>query len=231
MATTTTSSNDEYEMNLIENEADVRSCAKLLAEEFASSNDLTIYNKATAERLYDAWLFPLLQTVLDQKLSVFARHRPTNEIVAAIIGQDLFAYCERNPYDPSAPPAPTPLRDLFNEMIDDFIRHDLDQKLKPNLVLFISAGATLSKHTGKGIAARLRTYLCNYARDTKGYEYAFIQTMHPATRHIYIKKMNGKELAVVDPANWVWKKQGDGLSRPVKDYKGEPIVNILVKLE
>jgi hypothetical protein len=43
--------------------------------------------------------------------------------------------------------------------------------------------------------------------------------------------MNGKEMTTLNPANWLWRKKGDGLSRPVKDYKGEPIVNILVKLE
>ncbi|CAF3524418.1 unnamed protein product [Rotaria sp. Silwood1] len=98
------------------------------------------------------------------------------------------------------------------------------------MVLFIIAGATRFKHLDKNLAARLRTHLCNYARDTKGFQYAFIQTCHPATRHIYVKNMNGKEMTIVDPATWLWKKKDDGLSQPFKDYQGVPVVNILVKL-
>ncbi len=225
-----TSSDDEYEITLIENETDAISCTKLIAEEFSLSNPLSVFNKVRAQELYDTWLWPLMQDVLDEKLSFLVRHRPTNEIIAAIIASDLFILCNKHPYDSSGPASNNPMSDLSSEMRDRFVHHDLDQKLKPGMVLYISAGATQSKHTGKGVAAQLRTHVCNYARDTKRFEYAYIQTVHPATRHIYIKKMNGKEMTTIDPATWVWKKKGDGLSRPVKDYKGEPIVNMLVKL-
>jgi hypothetical protein len=224
-------SNDEYEIAIIENETDARLCTKLIAEEFALSNPLSVFNQSTPEQLYDTWLWPLMLDVLDEKLSFLVRHRPTNEIVAAIIASDLFLLCEKHPYDASSPPSNGPMADLFDEMRDRFVHHDLQQKLKLNMVLCISAGVTQSKHSGKGLAAQLRIHVCNYARDTKGFQYAFIQTTNAATRHIYVKKMNGKEMTILDPATWLWKKKGDGLLRPVKDYKGEPIVNILVKLK
>ncbi|CAF2868304.1 unnamed protein product [Rotaria sp. Silwood2] len=221
---------DEYEIVLIENETDARLCAKLIAEEFALHNSLAIFNQQTVEYLFDKWLWPLMIDVLDQKLSFFVRHHPTNEVVAATIASDLFLLCEKHPYDASSPASNDPMVDLFQEMRNRFVHHDFDQKLQPNMVLCISAGATKSKHSGKSLAAQLRTHICDHARDTKGFQYAFIQTTNPATRHIYVKKMNGKETSILDPATWLWKKKNDGLSRPAKDYRGEPIVNILVKL-
>jgi hypothetical protein len=226
-----TSSNDEYEIAIIENETDARLCTELIAEEFALSNPLSVFDQSTAEHLYDTWLWPLMIDVLDEKLSFLVRHRPTNEIVAAIIASDLFLLCEKYPYDASSPASNNPMVDLFDDMRDRFVHHDLNQKLKLNMVLCISAGATQSKHSGKGVAAQLRARVCDYARNTKGFEYAFIQTVHPATRHIYVNKMNGKEMTILHPATWLWKKKDDGLSRPIKDYKGEPIVNILLKLK
>ncbi|UJR23950.1 hypothetical protein I4U23_026918 [Adineta vaga] len=77
---------------------------------------------------------------------------------------------------------------------------------------------------------KLSTHLCNYARDQRGFQYAFVQTTHPATRNIFVKKMNGEEKTIVDPATWIWKKKDDGLSCPFKDYVGEPTVNVLIKL-
>jgi GNAT superfamily N-acetyltransferase len=224
-------SNDEYEIALIENETDARLCTKLIAEEFALSNPLSVFAQSTAENLYDTWLWPLMIDVLDEKLSFLVRHRPTNEIVAAIIASDLFLLREKHPYDASSPASNDPMADLFGEMRDQFVHHDLNQKLKPNMVLCISACATQSKHSGKGVAAQLAARVCDYARDITGFQYAFVQTTHPRTRYIYVKKMNGKEMTILDPATWLWKKKDDGLSRPIKDYKGEPIVNILLKLK
>lgn len=227
---TGSTSNDEYEIQLIENEIDARLCTQLIAEEFALSNPLSVFNRSTAQELYDTWLWPSMKEALDQKLSFLVRHRPTNEIVAGMIGKDLFLSCEKHPYDASGPASDNPLTDLFDEMCDQFVQHDLGEKLEPNLVLLIGSGATHSQHAGKGIAARLRTHLCNYARDTKGFKYVFVQTAHPATRHIYVKKLNGKEMTILNPASWLWKKKGDGLSRPLEQYKGEPVVNMLVPL-
>jgi GNAT superfamily N-acetyltransferase len=224
-------SNDEYEIAIIENETDARLCAKLIAEEFALYNPLSVFNHSTAEKLYNSWFWPLMNDVLDETLSFLVRHRPTNEIVAAIIASDLFLFREKHPYDAAGPASNDPMVDLFDEMDDRFVHHDFHEELKPNMVLCISDGATQAKHSGKGVATQLRAHVCDHARDTKGFQYASIQTAHAATRHIYVKKMNGKEMTILDPATWLWKKKGDGLSRPVKDYKGEPIVNILVKLK
>ncbi|CAF4602061.1 unnamed protein product, partial [Rotaria sp. Silwood2] len=123
-----------------------------------------------------------------------------------------------------------PTTDLFAEMLDQFIHRDFNQELKPNTVLYIIAGATRSKHSGKTLGAQLRAHVCTHARNTKGFQYAFIQTCNPATRHIHVKKMNGKEMTILDPATWLWKKKDDGLSCPFKDYKDEPIVNIFLNL-
>jgi hypothetical protein len=227
----TTDSNDEYEIAIIETEADARLCAKLIAEEFALSNPLSVFSKVTAQQLYDSWLCPLMIDVFEEKFSFLVRHRSTNEIVASIIGSDLFLLCEKHPYDPSSPASNNYMVDFFGELRDRFVNHDFDETLKLNMVLCISAGATQSKHSGKGVAALLRGYVCDYARDIKGFQYAFVQTAHPATRHIYIKKLNGKEMTIQDPSTWLWKKKDDGLSCPMKDYKGESIVNVLVKLK
>ncbi|CAF1252498.1 unnamed protein product [Rotaria sordida] len=223
-------SNDEYEIALIDNEIDARLCAKLIAEEFALHNPLMTCNRVTGEQLFEQRHWPLMINVLDEKLSFLIRHRPTNEIIAAVIANDLFLYCKKYPYDESSPASLYPTRDILSEMVDQFVHHDFNQELKPNMVLFIIAGATRPKHTGKNLAAQLRTHICNYARDIKGFQYAFIQTCNPATHHIYIKKMNGKETRIVDPATWVWKKKNNGLFCPLKDYNDEPVVNILVDL-
>jgi hypothetical protein len=225
------STNDEYEMAIIENETDARICAKLIAEEFALHNPVEVFYQRTAETMLDGWIWPLVTEKLDQKLSFLIRHRSTKEIVAVIIASDLFLNCEKHPYDASTPASASPWTDFFTEMRDQFVHHDLQQKLKPNMVLEISVVATQSKHTGKGIATQFSTRVCDYARDTKGFQYAFAQTNNPATRYIFVNKMNGKEMTIVDPASWLWKKKDDGSSRPFNDYKGEPIVNILIQLK
>ncbi|CAF1379673.1 unnamed protein product [Rotaria sordida] len=123
--------------------------------------------------------------VLDQKLSFLIQHRPTNDIVAVITDTDLYLHCKKHPYDVFSPPS-DPVQDLYAEMLNKFVYYDFDKELKPNMVLKISAGATRSDHTGKGLAVKLRANLCNYARDTQGLQYAFVQTDHSATRHIYV---------------------------------------------
>ncbi|CAF4089613.1 unnamed protein product [Rotaria sp. Silwood1] len=98
------------------------------------------------------------------------------------------------------------------------------------MVLQITTGATRAAHCGKGVASRLRASICDHARDAKGFQYALVQVSNPATRHIYTKKLGGKELTVIDPRTWLWKKKDDGLSRPYKDYEGGSVPNILLKL-
>jgi hypothetical protein len=224
-------SNNEYEIGIIENETDALLCSRLIVEELALHNPLLAFNQITSEQLFNKRLWPLMMDVLNENSSFFVRHRLINEIVVAIIASDLFLYCEKHPYHSSNAISNNPMEDLFDEMRNRFVYHDLDQKLKPNMVLRIAAGATQSQHSGKGLASKLHQYLCDYARDNKGFQYAFIQTIHPATRHIYINKMNGKEMTTIRPENWLWNKKGNGLLCPFKDYRSGPIVNILLKLK
>ena len=218
----------EYGLALIENEIDGRACAQLIAEEFASFNSLSLFNRSTSQSLFDDWLYPLLLEVIDQRLSFFVRHLPTNEIIAALIASDLFLLCDKHPYDSHVDPSSNSLTDLFDEMRHQFVCQQFGPTLKINMVVAISAGATRSSYANKGIASRLRTHLCRYAHEQRAYEYAFVQTVHPATRHIYLNKFKGKEINKIDPANWIWKKKGDG-ERPLSDYRGEPITNILIQ--
>jgi hypothetical protein len=222
---------DEYEIAVIENETDARLCCKLIAQEFASHNPLTIHDRSTPEELFDEWVWPFMIEILNEKLSFFARHRPTNEIVATILASDLFLYCEKHPYDASGPASHNATFDLFDDLLNRFVQHEFGQKLKPNIVLAITIDATHSQHSGKGLTSKLSKCACDYARDTRGFQYAFVQTCHPAARHIYVNKMNGEEKSIHNPATWIWEKKGDGVSCPEKDYKGEPIVNILIKLK
>ncbi|CAF4134511.1 unnamed protein product, partial [Rotaria sp. Silwood1] len=57
------------------------------------------------------------------------------------------------------------------------------------------------------------------------------QPAHPATQQLYVNKMSGQIVTIVDPTTWLWKKKDDGLSRPYKDYKGGLIPNILINLK
>ncbi|CAF2123111.1 unnamed protein product [Rotaria magnacalcarata] len=178
---------------------------KLAAEEFVLNNPSTIFNQITVE------------TVLEK-----------SEIVATLVASDLYSYCEQYSHDEPSPSSQDPTAALFSELIHESVHDEFKQELKTNMVLYIVAGATHSKHTGKNLATKLRIHLCNYARDIKGFQYAFIQTMSPATRHIYVKKMNGKEMKIVDLATWQWKKKDDGSSYSFKNYHNEPAVNILI---
>jgi len=76
----------------------------------------------------------------------------------------------------------------------------------------------------------LREIVCNNACNKKGFQYLLVQTTNQATRHIYLNKMNGKEVTIIDPTTWIWKNKDNELLYPYKDYKGGLIPNILVKL-
>ncbi|CAF1413951.1 unnamed protein product [Rotaria magnacalcarata] len=152
----------------------------------------------------------------------------TSQTSITTMASDLYSYCEQYSHDEPSPSSQDPTAALFSELIHESVHDEFKQELKTNMVLYIVAGATHSKHTGKNLATKLRIHLCNYARDIKGFQYAFIQTMSPATRHIYVKKMNGKEMKIVDLATWQWKKKDDGSSYSFKNYHNEPAVNILI---
>ncbi|CAF3429737.1 unnamed protein product [Rotaria sp. Silwood1] len=204
---------------------DARICVQLLAEEFSQHERLTSFCKIPAQSLFDG-LWSAVKNLLDQRLSFLARHRPSGEIVGAILADDF--YEKHKNYSPDSPPAPYPIRDFANELNNQFIHNDFNQELKPHLVAYIWLGATRAQHTGKGVGSRLRTMVCNQAR-IQGFQYVLVQVSSPATRHIYTKKLGGKELSVIDPRMWIWKKKGDG-SCPFKDCPGDPIPNILIRL-
>ena len=220
---------DDYTYELIDNENDARVCAQLLAEEFAAHNPIVIYDQLTSQRVFNEDTLPLMMNLLNEHLSFLARYRPTGEIVSVVGAGDLYIAHQQHPYDPSSDPSSLKFLDLVDEMEDIFIHHDFGQALKLNMVLQIVIVATRSKHSGKGLNTQLSRVVCNHARETRGFQYAFVQTMNPATHHIYVNKMHGKELTVVDPTTWIWKKKGDG-SYPYKDYRGGSVPNILIKL-
>lgn len=222
--------NLEYAYEIISNENDARLCAELIAQVFCEDNPIAIFDKTKPEEFFDiAWGF--MNEVFDQKLSFLVRHRLSGEIVGAIVAGDLNIYHHRHPFNDSDPPCILPVSDLLEEMDNTFIERDFGQELQPNLVLQIAFVAVSGKHSGKGISSQLNLVLFNYAHNERGFKYAFVQTTNPITRHIYGKKMGGKEVTTIDPATWVWKKKNEGLLCPYKDYTVGPISNILIDLK
>ena len=220
---------NEYTYEVLETEHDARICAQLLAEEFAAHNAMAIFDQLTPQYLFEEDTWPLMMEVRNERLSFLARHRLSGEIVATICACDLYLAHQRHPFDPSSPPSSIKFFDILDELDDRFIHQDFGQQLEPNMVLQIVMGATRGAHSGKGVGARLRTALCEHARNTRGFKYALAQTTNQATRHIYLNKMGGQELSGIDPTTWVWKKKGDG-SCPYQDYVGGSIPNILIQL-
>jgi hypothetical protein len=221
---------DEYVYELITNETDARVCAQLIAEEFSAHNPITIFDRITSQCFFEECSWPLMKDMLNEQLSFLARHRSSGEIIGAIVAGDLYTYHHQHPYNALSLPQTIPVSDLLDEMDDRFISHDFGEELKANLVLQITVGAVRAQHSGKGVASQLNIIMCNYARDEKGFQYAIVQVTNPITRHIYVNKMGGQELTIIDPTGWIWKKKNDGLLCPYKDYKGGSIPNILIKL-
>jgi hypothetical protein len=220
----------EYTYEIIDNLTDARLCAQILAEAFALHNPMAILHQMSIQQYYDAFMVPTLNEVLDERLSFLARHRLSGEIVAAIVAGDMYLHHQKHPYEPTSGSQSVALSDLMQELEDVFLRRDFGQELSPQMVLHISVGGTRASHSNKGVATRLRKAMCAHARDIRQFQYAFVQVNNEATRHIYLDKLGGKELAKIDPSVWIWKKKEDGLSCPYKDYKGESISNILVNL-
>jgi hypothetical protein len=220
---------DEYTYEVIDNENDARVCAQLLSEEFIAHNSMIIFDGLTSERMFNEDTWPSMIDVLNERLSFLARHRHSGRIVATICACDLYLAQQKHPYDSSSAPSTIPFFDLLDEMDQIFLHQDFGQQLKPNMFLQIIMGATLAEHSNKGVATQLRSIMCKHARDIRGFQYALAQTTNQATRHIYMDKMGGKQLTVVDPTTWIWKKKGDEIC-PYKDYKGGAIPNILIRL-
>jgi hypothetical protein len=222
--------NDEYVYEVINNEKDARLCAQLIAEEFTVRHPITVFDNITTRSFFDEYSWPLLSHVLDEQLSFLARHLSSGEIIGAVVAGDLHLIKEKYPYDTSHPPKVIPVSDLYDDMDDIFIRRDFDQELKANMVLQIMVTAVRSEHTGKNVATQLHIAMCDRARETKGFHYAFVRATNPIVRHIYVNKMNGKELSTIDPTTWRWKKKVDRLLYPYNKYTDELIANILIKL-
>ncbi|CAF0870078.1 unnamed protein product [Rotaria sp. Silwood1] len=221
--------NDEYTYEIIENETDALICAQLISEEFVRHNPIVVYDQVSAEEFFNERSWPFMMDVFDERLSFLARHRHSNEIVGAITAGDLFVHNQNHPYDEFGIPSTIPHHDLLADMANQFINNDFNQQLEPCLVLHIGVGATRAQHSRKGVASRLRRLLCNYARDIKGFQYAFVQVTNPITKHIYTNKLNAQIVRIIDPTRWAWTKKNCQLY-PYKDYKNEPLYNVLLEL-
>jgi hypothetical protein len=224
-------SDSEYIYEIIINDNDACYCAQLIAEEFSAHNPITLFDQITPKHFYHACSWPLMKDMLTEHLSFLARLRSTGEIIAATIAGDLYLqHQKKHVSDTSNYSTRIPVDDLLNEMDHLFISQDFGEELKENMVLHVALGAVRAEHSGKGIASEMRKIMCENAREKKGFEYLLVQTTSPATRHIYLNKMNGKEVTTIDPTTWIWKKESEGFTYPYKDYKGGSIPNILVKL-
>jgi hypothetical protein len=221
---------DEYTYEIIDNPSDAQRCAQVLAEAFALHNPMAPFHQMSIQQYYDAFMMPIINEVLNERLSFLARHRLSGEIVGALVAGDMYSHHQKYPYDPTSDPQNVALSDLMQELEDQFLRHDFHHELKPQMVLHISVGGTLASHSNKGVASGLRKAVCAHARDIRGFQYAFVQVNNEVTRYIYVDKLGGKELTKIDPSTWIWKKKADGLSCPYRDYKGGPIPNILIDL-
>ncbi|UJR32354.1 hypothetical protein I4U23_019817 [Adineta vaga] len=224
-------SDSEYICEITTNENDARVCALLIAEEFSAHNPITCFDQITPTCFFDQSSWPLMKDMLPEHLSVLVRHRSTNEIVAATIAGDLYLERQRKHLcDISNLSHTIPVDVLLNEMDDLFISRDFGQELKMNMVLHFPFCAVRLEHSGKGILTQMMQFACKNARETKGFQYLLGQTTHQATRHVWIKKFAGKEVTIIDPTTWIWKKNGNELTYPYKNYKGGSIPNILIKL-
>jgi hypothetical protein len=221
----------EYIYEIIDNDNDARYCAQLIAEEFSAHNPITCYDQITPREFYDQCSWPLMKERLPEHLSFLAHHRLTGEIIGAVIAGDLYLQHQNKQLSDTSNLSHTiPVDDLLNELDNLFISRDFGQELKANLVLHITVGAVRMQHSGKGVASEMRKTICNYARDKRNFQYLLVQVTNQATRHIYLDKMGGKEVTIIDPTTWIWKKKNDELLYPYKDYKGGLIPNILIKL-
>jgi hypothetical protein len=224
------SSNDEYTYELINNDNDAHACARLMAEEFVVNEPLTSCEQISSQFYFDKFSWPAINNVMNEGLSFLVKHRPSGEIVGALLGRDLHLMREKHPYNASRPPSLTPVIDLIDEMNDIFVRRDFGHELKPNMVMCLRNYVIKAQHTGKGLASQLATVVCENARDTKGFQYALVQTSNPASRHIYLNKLHGKIVTEIDLTTWEWKNKNDESLHPYKNYKSIHVPNILVKL-
>ncbi|CAF3755301.1 unnamed protein product [Rotaria sp. Silwood1] len=187
---------------------------------------MTVFKGISADVYYDNVALPLMMSVIDQRLSLFARQRSTGEIVGCIIAADFYLISHYNVTTTSG----IAHEDLIADL-DEMSSHDFnsEEQLTPNLVLHFLLQATKVGEEGKGVASRLLQLACEYARKTKGFKYAHAQSSNPAMRHIY-EKMGGRVTSQIDPATWRWKNGGSGNEYPFEEWSAGPLPNIRIKL-
>jgi hypothetical protein len=212
-----------YSYEVLTSNDDARVCAQLSANSFTKSNAITMFHGATTEQHFEKISLPVINKVLNEHLSFFARHRITQEIVGCIIVGDF--YLNRLRHEPYT--RFHSFADFIEELSDMFVSN-LEEELKPNTILHISLMATKESEVGKGLATRLSQLACEHARQTRGFRYAHVQVTHPAIKHIYLKKFKGKIVSEIDPTTWVWQRNGNIM--PYKEWTIGPLPNILFSL-
>ena len=228
-------SEEDYSYELIANESDALICAEVIAKEFSLNNPITKYDRISSECFNTDVSLPLMKFMFNESLSFLVRHQSSNEIIGGLIAGDLYRYHHHYPYDPFSAPQQIAVSDLLDEMDKEFIEKDFGKELKQNLVLHLTVGAVSHRYANQGIATKLNQKLCQYARDQKGFQYAFVQVTNPITKHIYLNKMNGQIVTNIDPTKWIWKKKQqqdqNDLVIPYENYSFGLIPNILIDLE
>ena len=215
---------ENYSYEVLTSNEDARVCAELTTDSFTKTNTITMSHGVTTQEHFEKISFPLINKALHQHLSLFARDQTTQEIVGCIIVTDFYLdQLYHQPYTGSYT-----LGYLFEELTEMFISN-LHEELKPNTILYISLIATKQSQIGKGLATRLSQLACQHARQKHGFRYALVQVTHSATKHIYLKKFNGKVVSEIDPTTWIWKKGGNII--PYKEWTTEPLPNILFSLD
>lgn len=220
----------DYIYEILSNDDDARACAQLLAEEFTAHNPITRFDQIDVQQFFEQCSWPLVQSVYPEHLSIIARNPSNGEIIAATIAHDLYLQHERQNQSSTQLLSTIPVDHLLNEMDELFINRDFGQELKKNQVLHIALSAIRHEYSGQNITSRMSEKLCEYARDERGFKYALVQVTNPATRHIYVKKLRGKEVTLFDPTTWIWKKNDQESLCPYKEYQGGIIPNILLEL-
>ena len=218
----------DYLYEILVTTEDIEMCARIAAESFTESNPFTRFHGFTFDHFYEHVSVPLMNELINERLSMLARNRYTRQIVGCVIAGDL--YLERLRYKPDS--GSFAIGDLLNELDEMFIRSNTSREgqLKPNLILHISLVATKLSEIGKGIMSQLIYQVCRNAQKTGGFKYAYAQITHPASRHIFEKKLGAKIVSHIDPTTWLWKRRGDTCPYPYKEWTGGPIVNIRLAL-
>jgi hypothetical protein len=121
---------DEYTYEIIDNPSDAQRCAQVLAEAFALHNPMATFHQMSIQQYYDAFMMPIINEVLNRRLSFLARYHLSCEIVGALVAGDMYLHHQKYPYQPTSGPQNVALSDLMQESEDQFLRHDFHHELK-----------------------------------------------------------------------------------------------------